>query len=156
MFLKSFKSNCSPSLVSRPLNDVHTAVRASLSSTSRKLHTMCASLFFLSQTLRLADFMMKKTMGFSGTPAAAGAADGGASPMGWTPVPVTPPRPLDLALSPASLRAIATAEVAFDQLVDDHEVHMCAVYVRERRRIGRPSRGRCVVRVACVRSHKSW
>eukprot|EP00903_Cladosiphon_okamuranus_P010710 g10122.t1 len=76
-------------------------------------------------TLRLADFMMKKTMGFSTTSTTAGATDGGAShPMGWTPVPVTPPRPLDLALSPASLRAIATAEVAFDQLVDEHEMNV--------------------------------
>ena len=70
--------------------------------------------FVSAQTLRLADFMMKKTMGFS--------ADSDASSVAWTPVPVTPPRPLDLALSSASLRAIATAEVAFDKLVHEHEV----------------------------------
>lgn len=95
-------------------------------------YATCAPLLllFLLQTLRLADFMMKKTMGFSGAsaPTAAGAVvSSDASPMAWNPVPVTPPRPLDLALSPASLRAIATAEAAFDQLVDDHEVryHVC-------------------------------
>ena len=68
------------------------------------------------QTLRLADFMMKKTMEF----AAAGEID--TTGTGWSPTPVTPPRPLDLALSSASLRAICFAEAAFDQLVDDHEV----------------------------------
>lgn len=54
---------------------------------------------------------MKKTMSFSDTIEATSA-----------PVPVTPPRPLDLALSPASLRNIAHAEVAFDDLVRGHEV----------------------------------
>lgn len=68
------------------------------------------------QTLRLADFMTKKTMGFEDT----GASD--ATGTGWTPTPVTPPRPLDLALSPASLRSISSAEAAFDQLINDHEV----------------------------------
>lgn len=65
--------------------------------------------------------MLKKTMGFSATSAAT-AAEGEQSIMSWSPVPVTPPRPLDFALSPASLRAIASAEVAFDRLVDEHEV----------------------------------
>lgn len=64
--------------------------------------------------------MMKKTMVFS--EAAAAAEGDSSSSTAWSPVPVTPPRPLDLALSPASLRAIASAEVAFDQLVDEHEV----------------------------------
>lgn len=64
--------------------------------------------------------------------------------MGWTPVPVTPPRPLDLALSPTSLRAIATAEVAFDQLVDEHEVcvGMC-VCVLEGEQASLKSHRRC-------------
>ncbi|CAM9514964.1 unnamed protein product, partial [Hapterophycus canaliculatus] len=44
--------------------------------------------------------------------------------MSWSPVPVTPPRPLDFALSPSSLRAIASAEVAFDRLVDEHEMNV--------------------------------
>lgn len=74
-----------------------------------------AALFL--QTLRLADFMMKKTMGFS----ADSSAGSDSSPESWSPVAVTPPRPLDLALSPASLRAIASAEVAFDRLVNKHE-----------------------------------
>ncbi|CBN79817.1 Carnitine/choline O-acyltransferase [Ectocarpus siliculosus] len=69
-------------------------------------------------TLRLADFMMKKTMGFS----ADSSAGSDSSPESWSPVAVTPPRPLDLALSPASLRAIASAEVAFDRLVNQHEM----------------------------------
>lgn len=71
------------------------------------------------QTLRLADFMLKKTMGFSASN------ERGSTANTWSPVPVTPPRPLDLALSPASLRAIASAEVAFDNLVDGHEVSYC-------------------------------
>lgn len=66
------------------------------------------------QTVRLADFILKKTMHVSST------ADSAA--MAWSPVPVTPPRPLDLALSPTSLRAIASAEVAFDELAHGHEV----------------------------------
>lgn len=37
------------------------------------------------------------------------------------PLAVTPPRPLDFALSSASLRNIAVAEAAFDSLVDAHE-----------------------------------
>lgn len=77
------------------------------------------------QTLRLADYMMKKTMFFSeAADDAVGAAEGISSATAWSPTPVTPPRPLDLALSPASLRAIASAEVAFDQLVDEHEVRV--------------------------------
>lgn len=71
------------------------------------------------QTLRLADFLMKKTMGFAD---AAGSDD---TAVARSPVSVTPPRPLDIALSPVSLRAIASAEVAFDRLVNDHEVR-CA------------------------------
>lgn len=70
-----------------------------------------------SQTLRLADFLIKKTMGFP-----KGAAGSDDVPVAWSPVSVTPPRPLDMALSPVSLRAIASAEVAFDRLVNDHEV----------------------------------
>lgn len=38
------------------------------------------------------------------------------------PTRVTPPRPLKISLSPASLRNIAAAEAAFDKLVDAHEV----------------------------------
>lgn len=69
------------------------------------------------QTVRLADFMLKKTMKYSG----AVDKDDFRSSAGL-PVAVTPPRPLDLALSPASMRNIAAAEVAFDELVDSHEV----------------------------------
>lgn len=77
---------------------------------------MCRAPLHSLQTLRLADFMTRKTMGF----AAAGESD--TTGIAWSPTAVTPPRPLDLALSPASLRNISIAEVAFDQLVDDHEV----------------------------------
>lgn len=118
------------------MRDVFDGVHHVQSLTSK--HTCVPPSCFLLQTLRLADFMMKKTMGFpstsTSTAASAGADDSDASPMAWIPVPVTPPRPLDLALSPASLRAIATAEVAFDQLVDDHEVCVC-VSERDRERV---------------------
>lgn len=65
----------------------------------------------------MAEFLLKKTMGVSqGAEAAA--------EVGVVPLVVTPPRPLDLALSPASVRHIAAAELAFDKLVDEHEVRL--------------------------------
>ncbi|CAM9778051.1 unnamed protein product, partial [Sphacelaria rigidula] len=64
-------------------------------------------------THRLADFLMTKTMGVSHS----GEEDA-------MPLAVTPPRPLDFALSSASLRNIAVAEAAFDSLVDAHEASL--------------------------------
>lgn len=66
------------------------------------------------QTLRLADYMLKKTMGLS--------APSNPQFVSQHNVPAAAPLPLDFALSPASLRAIAHAETAFDRLVDAHEV----------------------------------
>lgn len=45
------------------------------------------------------------------------------------PMQVTPPRQLDFALSPASLRNIAVAEAAFDSLVDAHEVSVDRLHI---------------------------
>lgn len=67
------------------------------------------------QTHRMSEFLLKKTMGVSQGVEAEAKAEA-------VPLVVTPPRPLDLALSPASIRHIAAAEVAFDNLVDAHEV----------------------------------
>lgn len=78
---------------------------------------MITLVYLLHQTVRLTDFMMNKTMGFSEDTTNDSVTET-ASPVGL----VAPPRPLDLALSPRSLRAIAAAEAAFDQLVRDHEV----------------------------------
>ncbi|CAN0466711.1 unnamed protein product [Ascophyllum nodosum] len=70
-------------------------------------------------TIRLADFVMKKTMDPSHD------ADGFPMAEASSPVlSVTSPRPLDFALSPRSLRAIVTAEAAFDQLVNEHEMEV--------------------------------
>lgn len=79
------------------------------------LGTLIALVFPLHQTVRLTDFMMKKTVGFSED-----TVDNAASPVGL----VAPPRPLALSLSPRSLRAISAAEAAFDKLVRDHEVSL--------------------------------
>ncbi|CAN0248656.1 unnamed protein product, partial [Discosporangium mesarthrocarpum] len=65
--------------------------------------------------LRLADFMLKKTMRLEPSPETL--ADAPTSP-------VTPPLQLYLGLSPASRRAIANAEASFDKLVNEHDVEV--------------------------------
>ena len=82
-----------------------------------KTHSLVSLPPVPAQTIRLADFVMKKTMDPSHD------ADGFPMAEPSSPVlSVTSPRPLDFALSPRSLRAIVTAEAAFDQLVNEHEV----------------------------------